>query len=296
MLPNRTNIIAEGTKIAQDGFRLEKQELFCLAAKKYKEAKKKLFEFIQSESGDNENKAMAKLLSARCAVGYGINSIKYLLEDRKIENTSIENIIQKYIIKMKNIVEKAGLEKVDEYDLLIVAYKELEKFFDDNFLKHKADEMYYERTKLYSKFYKLRRQKNKQALEKLKTETVGNAVIKRKHLKRKIKEDLFKSIVRWIFHRYCGHGERPLRAVIISVCIILAFSLIYYSFGLISPPNYTKTLYPHHSIYFSVVTILGFGDITPINGWGQLMVVLEVTLGYLMLSALIAIIIRKIIR
>jgi hypothetical protein len=49
-------------------------------------------------------------------------------------------------------------------------------------------------------------------------------------------------------------------------------------------------------LYFSVITFttLGYGDITPISTAGQLLVVIEVLLGYAMLGLLVAILSRKV--
>jgi uncharacterized protein YjbI with pentapeptide repeats len=52
------------------------------------------------------------------------------------------------------------------------------------------------------------------------------------------------------------------------------------------------------SLYYSVVTFstLGFGDITPKTGWGQMVVIVEVLLGYVMLGGLISILAERIAR
>ncbi|MCK5059517.1 MAG: two pore domain potassium channel family protein, partial [Candidatus Aminicenantes bacterium] len=51
-------------------------------------------------------------------------------------------------------------------------------------------------------------------------------------------------------------------------------------------------------LYYSVVTFttLGFGDIIPKSGWLQFWVMLEVTLGYIMLGGLISIFANKLAR
>ncbi len=50
--------------------------------------------------------------------------------------------------------------------------------------------------------------------------------------------------------------------------------------------------------YFSIVTFttLGFGDITPLNGWAAFWITLEVILGYIMLGGLISILANKLAR
>lgn len=51
-------------------------------------------------------------------------------------------------------------------------------------------------------------------------------------------------------------------------------------------------------IYFSIVTFstLGFGDIHPITGWGQFLVVIEVIFGYIFLGGIVSLFANKMIR
>ena len=64
----------------------------------------------------------------------------------------------------------------------------------------------------------------------------------------------------------------------------------------VSPEGRVETAFTPY--YFSIVTFttLGFGDITPTNRAGEIWLVLEVLLGYVMLGGLIAIFANKFAR
>ena len=64
----------------------------------------------------------------------------------------------------------------------------------------------------------------------------------------------------------------------------------------ISPIYRSPTWYT--PFYFSIVTFttLGFGDVTPLNLWGEIWLTLEVILGYVMLGGLISILANKLAR
>lgn len=264
------------------------------AGKKYQKAKKGFKEL-------KENK-----LYARCLRAYCINMIKYYLEGRNIEALSV-NIIESYIKKIKDGIEGAGLDKLEKYNILISAYQELEKIFKNHYMNWKANEMYFERTKLYHKYFWARSkthhtnfEADERCFERTKLYHMYYcAKCKARGMYEKIK-DIFNSIFRCLFYCYCGNGERLFRAVLISIAFILVFSGIFKCFGLIQFSDYKITIPPCYfqSLYFSVVTFttLGYGDIIPKGGCGQFFVAFEVFMGYLMLGALIAVIIRKITR
>ena len=80
--------------------------------------------------------------------------------------------------------------------------------------------------------------------------------------------------------------------------IALFFALIYLAFGpnsfKLKPGGYTWFSF----FYYSIVTFttLGFGDITPIKWYTEILVTIEVILGYIMLGGLISILANKLAR
>ncbi len=267
MTENKSLRINEGLDLVNKAKENEKKGKYLEAAREYKAAKK-IFE-----------KCEEKTLYAKCLTGHYASMLRYYLAGRNIEALA-NDMIEKYINNIVGGIKKAGLEKIVEYDLLISAYRELEKIFDENNMDYRANDMYYEKSRLYHiYFWKRARQKDR---------------------KRSLKvNDSFKSFLNLVFYWYCGHGERPLKALYISIFSIFLFSGIFSIFGLIeySPPSDKQICY-FQSLYFSIVTFttLGFGDILPKDWIGQLFVALEVLFGYLMLGTLVAIIIRKITR
>jgi hypothetical protein len=258
--------INRGIKIVNEAKEMEKNGQDRDAANRYKEAGK-----IFKECGE-------KILYAKCLQAHYCNMIKYYLEGRDIEIFSSDTL-ENYIKRIVNGIIRRGLDKFDEYELLIAAYRELEKIFAENKMEDKANYMYYKKSELYAKYFWLR------------------ALKKDSKFRTKIK-DIFKSVFNLIFYWFCGHGERPVRALLISISFIFIFSGIFFGFKLLKHSCSSAVPGLIGTFYFSVVTFttLGFGDIVPKNAWGQAFVAVEVMMGYLMLGALIAIIIRKITR
>ena len=94
----------------------------------------------------------------------------------------------------------------------------------------------------------------------------------------------------WITSDY---GRSILRWSLWTTGIIVAFSLIFYSF-----PELTQGSKGFlDGLYFSFVTFttLGYGDIVPVTGIGKIVAIFEVTLGYLMGGILVAIITRRVL-
>ena len=93
------------------------------------------------------------------------------------------------------------------------------------------------------------------------------------------------------------YGRSMLAVVLIALIIVVVFGLIYFfSPDMISYGSHHKTLFS--PFYFSIVTFttLGFGDVTA-NGWlGEMVVSLQVILGYLTLGLLISILANKVAR
>ena len=95
----------------------------------------------------------------------------------------------------------------------------------------------------------------------------------------------------WNLTSKCGRSI--LRWAFISLLLISLFSIIY---GLIGPSGfYMKNQTRISFIYFSVVTFstLGFGDITPLKWYSEVLVIIEVLFGYVMLGGLISIFSNK---
>ena len=268
MVEDKGYEINRGIKIVNEAKEMEKNKQCRDSATKYKEAGKIFY-------GSGE-----KILYTKCLHAHYCNMIKYYLDGRDIEIFS-SDILKKYINGIEKGIENACLDKFDEYELLITAYSELEKIFEENKVENKANDMYFKKSKLYAKYYRLRS-------------------LKKDYKPRTPISDFFKSFFNWVFYLFCGHGERPVRAFFAVIFSIFSFSLIFYRFNLIEYSSCSRVTPPGYlqSLYFSVVTFttLGFGDIVPKNVCGQAFVAIEVIFGYLMLGALIAIIIRKITR
>lgn len=106
----------------------------------------------------------------------------------------------------------------------------------------------------------------------------------------------------WIWKLTCECGRSFKRLLVVCLLVILIFTHAYYW-----PAFYDRPIVAvHHSdvafspiteLYFSVVTFstLGFGDVTPCNATGQIVVMIEVLLGYVALGALISVFSVKIL-
>lgn len=87
------------------------------------------------------------------------------------------------------------------------------------------------------------------------------------------------------------YGRSLTRWMLWCLAVIVVFGLL---FGLIPLIDKAGIL---NGLYYSVVTFttLGYGDIKPTDGWGQVLSVTEVCLGYLMGGLLVAILTKKVI-
>lgn len=115
----------------------------------------------------------------------------------------------------------------------------------------------------------------------------------------------------YIFWALCGYGERSTYALIISLEILLIFTIAYMFLGLningkiinysicfiFNLPMDNLILDFFYSLYFSIVTFtaVGYGDITPI-GYSIVVSALEMVLGVTMVGLWTATLARKIIR
>jgi len=97
----------------------------------------------------------------------------------------------------------------------------------------------------------------------------------------------------WWLTSDCGRSLGRWLANIAAVVVIFAalFALVGVETGIHAPGVLTH-------VYFSVVTLttLGYGDILPNSGMGQILVMLEVCIGYVMLGGLISILANKMAR
>ncbi len=92
------------------------------------------------------------------------------------------------------------------------------------------------------------------------------------------------------------YGRSMLAVFVIALLIVVIFGVIYLVPGIISYGKNHNTLFS--PFYFSIVTFttLGFGDITPNGGIGEIIVSLQVICGYLTLGLLISILANKVAR
>lgn len=107
----------------------------------------------------------------------------------------------------------------------------------------------------------------------------------------------------WSITSKCGASFS--RWLLFSLAIALLFAGLYYTVYLICPGNlafknqYISTEWPFLSFfYYSIVTFttLGFGEIIPTNAYSQLLVAIEVIIGYVMLGGLVSILANKLSR
>ena len=92
----------------------------------------------------------------------------------------------------------------------------------------------------------------------------------------------------------CDCGRSMFRWCCCIAILLVLFSFIYRFVG-IDYGSYPTSL---SSLYFSVVTLttLGFGDVAPSGIGGQIVVMLEVSVGYIMLGGLLSIFSNKLAR
>lgn len=97
----------------------------------------------------------------------------------------------------------------------------------------------------------------------------------------------------WWLTSDCGRSIGRWLANIVVVAMV--FAALFWSAGIDYGIHHPT---PVSHLYFSVVTLtgLGFGDIVPNSTWGQVLVMLEVGLGYMMLGGLISIFANKMAR
>lgn len=140
---------------------------------------------------------------------------------------------------------------------------------------------------------------------------LGEEVISRYPItSRKIRDDMYLMSFKnkfpklhffWWLFADCGRSflRWALWSLIFAVMFTLFYELIYYC----SPSTFKADfISPSWSgisfLYYSIVTFttLGFGDIVPQSPWVQMIVMIEVILGYIMLGGLISILANKLAR
>lgn len=260
---NGDNInIDDGLNLVAEAKEHERSSLYDQAGEKYLEAA----DFFKN-IGEIK-------LQVKCQAAHAVNMIKYYLGERDIEAFSY-NMVESFIDEIDDIMY-IDLEKIDKYDILISAYRELEKLFHDVNRIDKENEIYYKRMSLFHKFH-----------------WEG---FKEKNIKCKEKAKYFsRFLFRRFLHGFYRHGEKPQRALLWILFIIMIFASLYKIFGLIEFNDQVKDVCFWQSLYFSVVTFttLGYGDIVPIGYAGQILVVFEVFLGIVTIALFIPLIIKK---
>jgi len=122
------------------------------------------------------------------------------------------------------------------------------------------------------------------------------------------------SICRKVFYRLleitCGYGEKPEKAVGVSLMLVLGFALIFLFTGITGINNESIVtawmdkqynlipLYAWHSVYFSCITFttLGYGDFHPTGGLSQFFAIIEAFFGVFMIAIFIFTFGRKMMR
>jgi uncharacterized protein YjbI with pentapeptide repeats len=141
---------------------------------------------------------------------------------------------------------------------------------------------------------------------------LGEATVSRLPLlSREIKDDIYLMSFKeklpklhFIWWLFADCGRSFLRWALWSILFALLFAFIYHNIFYLNDVESFNRANIHDTwpglslIYYSVVTFttLGFGDITPKPGWLQFWVMLEVSLGYIMLGGLISILANKLAR
>jgi len=257
-MPTINNIL----KLVAEAKEHEKNGRYDRAGEKYQEA-----------AGFFKNIGETKL-QAKCQAAHAVNMIKYYLEERDIESFAV-NLVESFTEEIDGIKD-IELEKIDKYDILITAYRELEKVFHDVNNIDKEIDLYYKRMELYHKYHWGK-------LKQMDEDCTDRAKI------------LTGFIFHGFLHHFYRHGRKPLLPLLWISLTVTSFAFLYKYFGLIAfnPPD--KTVCIWQSLYFSVVTFttLGFGDIVPTCLFGQLLVILEVTLGIITIASLIPLILKK---
>lgn len=115
-----------------------------------------------------------------------------------------------------------------------------------------------------------------------------------------------------VYNIICGYGERPSRAFIVSLILIILFALAYMITGIKTFNNEIisiKTIVGNYSLssifrlfiycsYFSTATFatVGYGDIMVANISGMIVSIIEIILGVFMIGVWTSTLVRKMIR
>lgn len=113
--------------------------------------------------------------------------------------------------------------------------------------------------------------------------------------------------VMWIWGLTCCFGQSLVRWSLVTLGLLLAFSLIYtlvpFNFWIASVDHGAATASVHRpdffqGLYFSISTMmtLGLGDVVPASGTARIVVSVEEVFGYLMLGGLLSIFSNKLAR
>ncbi len=115
----------------------------------------------------------------------------------------------------------------------------------------------------------------------------------------------------WVCYQICEHGENPARLAGVMGLVIVLFAFIHSLVGVdgsdrepviapgfAMPPLADLPAQMTKALYFSVATFtsLGYGDMRPVEGWGQVVAMVEVSLGIILVALLVGCVIRKLSR
>ena len=139
-------------------------------------------------------------------------------------------------------------------------------------------------------------------------ETAGRFFKKEMLMRRKqMPKRSFTRFVSLAVDMFCGYGEDPLRVVIFSCLVIVAFALIYSLTGLSFSGeslalNSEMSLWANFkifmtSLYFSIVTFttLGYGDLAPM-GYARAFAAVEAFIGSFTLALFVVVFVKKMTR
>lgn len=117
----------------------------------------------------------------------------------------------------------------------------------------------------------------------------------------------FGRVVSWLVDLFCGYGEKPLRVIAFSLCLISLLACCYFLLGIrdgntIVAFNANASVLENllnflTALYFSVVTFttLGYGDLVPV-GASRALAAIEAFMGSFTLALFVVVFVKKMTR
>ncbi|WP_430460004.1 pentapeptide repeat-containing protein [Thalassolituus sp. LLYu03] len=117
----------------------------------------------------------------------------------------------------------------------------------------------------------------------------------------------FARTISWLVDLFCGYGEKPLRVIVFSLCLIGALACCYFLLGIrdgdslvqldLSASFGRNLMNLLTTVYFSVVTFttLGYGDLVPV-GASRLLAAVEAFMGSFTLALFVVVFVKKMTR